>query len=443
MADVVARTKIIIEKNRKFVIDEHDSNYRIDYESASLILKAINKIAAKDRERVINHAQKVFSGTRLEKEDYAYILENISKINENEIEEILTYLGDIHHENIYIPDISNLITSISNIPQDQRAAVVNRVIADRAAADQDGYEYDADEFSRRTTLILERPLHLPLPPIGEDEEDEEDVEYGINVHAGNRDAATKKAIELLILQPTQITLSKEKVLAAYTNFRKHLAKYPNNEIRDKAELALDNNSSKNGFGGLLMERSIFCTENLTGAALIGRLCIFAEIYNNGKEKDLIIDTIVKELAKCFENIREKYKVICNEGKIQHLAVAIIQGRIEGAVIDKAAKESVLPKIVPSAAAAVDDIEETTTQAELLEADLSELFFNINRRKMGPEELISQISDFCEENQLITENREKLKSIIIGYLHTIAEPKEIQALLTRQAALERQQRRNGL
>ena len=163
----------------------------------------------------------------------------------------------------------------------------------------------------------------------------------INVHAEGRDGGTGDALKQLV----SIPYDTNRVDADYAEFIEYLNAFPNAFpnafIKLNAEYVLGLNTTHvEGFAPLdaNMEISSF-NLNITGKEFLARCWSYiqrGEFIGNHSVESLTKDrenariSLVKKIAECYEDD----SVICNPGKLQHIAVGVLQGRLKDAHIDR-------------------------------------------------------------------------------------------------------------
>ncbi len=174
---------------------------------------------------------------------------------------------------------------------------------------------------------------------------------GVNIHSKNRDKNTLYAIQSLIniWNPTS-----EEIMEEFDRFWIELIGNEDEIQKEKILDALGWNidqtprKKKVGFEGLMKTDSnghiAGFNIKITPFELLARFWHFADTYipntneNILEESNNIKKSILSNLADSSETdfVNNSSRVVCNEGKIQRLAVSILQGRligIDGKIID--------------------------------------------------------------------------------------------------------------
>lgn len=151
----------------------------------------------------------------------------------------------------------------------------------------------------------------------------------VDVHSFDRDKKTKKAISLLIEEP----ITKKEVNVNFEEFwqaRNNLSTEQKNALL--RVLGVDDNFREGNriqgdFGGLLSGNVTFYGINIDPKELIARFWKFAS--NKEYEKENLKLSVQLALIDSLQNDgKNKNHVVCNPGKIQRLAVSILQGRLK-------------------------------------------------------------------------------------------------------------------
>ena len=206
----------------------------------------------------------------------------------------------------------------------------------------------------------------------------ERIEYdrGVSVHQGDRLQRTAFGINLL--QIHQGAIPRDRRERARDEFISHLETKPMDKSKKRAarHALLGRSSYDDHWPSLLSSDSIYIADsfNISGTELIGRLWIFAESLPDPENMN-VKDSMINALSTSYHF----GKRVCNQGKVERLVIATLQGRLAGVNIDNAH--------VPT----------PPTTAESITA-----FFNneANREidEYGP--LLSAARKFCQENPLV-------------------------------------------
>jgi|GEM_PF-5135609 len=157
----------------------------------------------------------------------------------------------------------------------------------------------------------------------------------IDVHAEGREGGTERALQQLIALPYETS----QIDNDYAEFLAYLNNFPGHFTRTSAQFVLGLASSE-GFAPLSADTVITSYRlNITGKEFLARCWHYIQ------HGEFIGVTDAEALAKDRENARvglirnladayEDGAVVCNPGKLQHIAVGILQGRLESAHIDR-------------------------------------------------------------------------------------------------------------
>ncbi len=155
---------------------------------------------------------------------------------------------------------------------------------------------------------------------------------GINVHTGERDRKTAKAIQLLLRkwQP-----NRDELRQAYDEFNAFL------ESHSHAEKAIiyrvfgrsGYRQTRVDFGGLMQGKVTSGGLDISGKDLLAHFWHFAATFPVESDRDILKAGVISALIESLEGVDAEQHVICNPGKLQHLAVHVLQGYLPGAMID--------------------------------------------------------------------------------------------------------------
>lgn len=267
-----------------------------------------------------------------------------------EKEEVIYYARQLITQDTHVLDIKTIILCMSCVPSEQRAEHTRRQLAGEFVA----------EF---------QPL-------------------GIDVHSGDRDPRTRKAVELLAA--SQGKISSGKIDKAYDEFLAYLRTTRMDETRrGLAEGALLEPKKLEENFGPLVDGIGFSISGLmvSGKDLIVRLWLFASELS-GAEQVNAKEAMVAALAGSYQYGER----VCNQGKTQRLVVGVLQGRLAGVEIDRQASlpseaGAVPPPAVPPAAAMTH-------------------FFNTEAHQKIDvlDDLIAAGEEFCRSNPLVDRER---------------------------------------
>ena len=217
----------------------------------------------------------------------------------------------------------------------------------------------------------------------------------LDVHDGDRDERTKTALQLL--RKHQGPLTPGQIEEGVVAFTQYLAKMVNENgtTQSHAKRAMrslvETKGAKETFGPLLGNET-FSIKGLivSGQEAIARLWFFIEKHkeplakgNSIQEEADRINTRLGMITALSTSINSSNERICNPGKVQHLFLNVLQGRLKGANIDDV-KDAV-------------DIKVPTPQAV-------EMFFNNKTNQQIEDEdiLLAAGAVFCEENPRVNQ-----------------------------------------
>ena len=313
--------------------------------AASEIVQEVAAVAAEERADVITLVSPLFT-QEIDNRGRAVIIKMVHDVPAREREEFVALVRQLISPQM---DVHEKINQF-------------RMVAERPAAER-------AEFVRRR-LALQYAPHRLRPPQAE----------GVDVHTGNRDPRTKKAIELL--RKRQARLSFDEVDRATNEFIEYLnnSSVAPDKKRRAQDALLKPRGSSEGFGALIPPDlpDEFSVQGLltSGKELIGRLWIFASNLTE-QEQTLAKESMITALSESSDQNGER---VCNQGKTQRLIVAVLQGRLDGVNIDE------IPVQVSGAQALP-------------------MFFNVKARQDidNLEDLLEAAAKFCNENPAV--NRE--------------------------------------
>jgi hypothetical protein len=208
-----------------------------------------------------------------------------------------------------------------------------------------GIDLPLTELTPRIIQILETPLLQQIPQENADLAEiiaiQDGYEYGMSVHQGERDRYTEATYKSLL--KFQCDLDDKAIEESFSEFMNTLENQAQSDKISKIRQTLGlENALEQGFGGLLNNAYGITSLGLNGMKgdeLIGRLWHFASTYtgNEGlsenqreKERKNAQASIFSALSNCVESDGH---VVCDPGKLQRLAVSVLQGRLPGVNID--------------------------------------------------------------------------------------------------------------
>jgi hypothetical protein len=213
------------------------------------------------------------------------------------------------------------------------------------------------EYLQRLILLLELPLNQPIPPLRGGMAAAALGGYGINVHDMGRDAATRQAFQTLKEAQSQVT--EEQIKEGSRLCIQYLESLNTLNSQRALHVLRGERTAGEFFGPFLSEIGM----DTNGAEVLGRLWLFIEGIADEQDQANAKASLVKALS---DSIEEYNCRVCFPGKTQRLFVAILQGRLQGVIVDGRA-------IVPTPAEAMqifftsENHRLITTRAELLAA----------------------------------------------------------------------------
>lgn len=350
----------------------------------SLIYK-VRWIPAAEREAVITQTKRFVNENIMGEEALLCCIETVQSISSAERETVITQAMRLITQNMTAAERKRIILGIKQQIPANRDAIVGRAY-NQLLVDfpPDAARPDHHRYFSRIIELLETPLNQPIPPLNQANHAAQNAAVGINVHNGNRDQFTRQGIELLKLATGDVT--DVEIEQAKNSFINYLEAFQDNTIKTKALEAVRDGAVGSLFGPLLPDDTFTIYGlRIPGKEVVARFWRFIENYNdpNGNielERNNAKIAMVQTLSRCFEG---NGKLVCNPGKVQRLAVAVLQGRLAGVDIDEIQEALVIP----------------TNQAITLFFSLEwrqQLSLDPNRE----EELIAEAMRFCNENPLI-------------------------------------------
>ena len=156
---------------------------------------------------------------------------------------------------------------------------------------------------------------------------------GIDVHAQGRDPRTRAAVERLYESqksstPTQLRQAAKQFTVYLRDCNMDQEK---RKLAQHAFFGLGPRKSGELFGALISETEFSVVGlDISGADLIGHLWIFASNLSDSKEQANAKKGMIFALQDSYEDDGNR---VCNQGKVQRLITAVVQGRLQGVNID--------------------------------------------------------------------------------------------------------------
>jgi len=242
-------------------------------------------------------------------------------------------------------DREEIFAVVSAIPVAER---VMRAIVVQRAAFLITPEMECEDVKR---IIAAEIAHLaaeiahvnPFAHVAAERANVRQAAMQMNVHDNDRDECTRRAVELLYRQqgPIKSTLIDQanREFIAYLNASSRSLKQ-----KQLAQLALEGTPAREEFGetfGPLIDEAGFSLNGflVSGKELFGRLWIFASQLPENDQMNAK-ESMITELVNSYNDGTR----ICNQGKTQRLAIAVLQGNLPGAVIEEVRAEGVPPPV---------------------------------------------------------------------------------------------------
>lgn len=356
-------------------------------QNKAFIIEDIREIAAAEREEVFRFASEFFTNL-MGGYDKSLIIRAINKVAAVERAEVLRFALQVCTHQPIEWGMNEIIRVIDRIPANQREDVIRQALR-FITPEMNGFERQ-DVIHEIARMPAHQRNNLVLPPRRR---------RGINVHAGNRDQKTREAIALL--RRAQGNLSSRQMEQAQRAFIEYLDTSPFNEA-DKAivkrvlftpkEDLPPGDPRRELFGPLIDDREFSILGlMMTGREILARHWLYAsslpESRENHEQTNAKHGMIRALIDCCLENGHR----LCNQGKTQRLAVAVLQGRLRGV-----------------------NIEEDDSQRQVRTNVAMSMFFNTTDHQridqLAP--LLEAANRFCDQNALV--NREEFLGQIREY-----------------------------
>lgn len=326
------------------------------------VMTAFLNVHPENRAAFIEDIQRLTSGMDFQKrvEIIHAVVQAYFSINDIKISDLLSkWISPV----IKIETRSGIIIATCNIVLDRESH------AKRACQEIDLPE-GSPNFLNRFIQLLQTPLNQPIPPLGGMGAiaEENGYGYGVDVHAFGREDNTTQAFALLI--KAQQDIAKTDFDAAYQNFLLAIDAIPNEviKLRVKKVLGLKEASASDTleddieddvpegaghldeFGSLLSGPVASYGLAMTPKEFLGRLWHFVSFFRDPRldaelqrrDQENLRASMISGLA---DSIEEDGRLVCNPGKLQRMAISLLQGRLEGVRIDDLEEiEELEPKI---------------------------------------------------------------------------------------------------
>lgn len=178
------------------------------------------------------------------------------------------------------------------------------------------------------------------------------VETGIDVHAEGRDNKTQQALQQLM----NLAYDRTQINSDYEAFKTYLMQYPHEYTRLTAQYVLGMRTSQTHGHGPLSEDHIITAHdlNVSGKELLARCWHYIEHGQFIGITDPVMLSKDRENARIglIKNLADAYEddaVVCDPGKLQHIAIGILQGRLKNVHIDREIpiEDNLATDIIPS------------------------------------------------------------------------------------------------
>jgi hypothetical protein len=317
--NIITRLSLIPMKIRKELIDTYwEQLARLDAVKRTRMLELFFKAphTEKNRER-FSHLLTLCAQVDI------YLPENDTIT----LEWLYTTINFIYKINIYGTQTRHMVNSILQINDDREMNYrLNRVLERRRT--------NPDITFEKMLSIIETPFNEELPVVGHR------VNYanGINVH--ERDQQVRDAWTLL--QAHQGNLEFEPLVNEFINY---VNQQPESDRKSKILRALNGPAEAASLFPSLMEGEFSIVGlMMTGNEVIARLWHYISQITNPDDKEAAKTAMLNGLSRCFN---EGGSRICNPGKVQHLVIAVLQGRLNGVQIDEVPEDDDIIVVVPT------------------------------------------------------------------------------------------------
>jgi hypothetical protein len=188
------------------------------------------------------------------------------------------------------------------------------------------------ERGERTLQVLDRRLSDTIPPYGQDfATGENPYAQRVDVHAAGRDQKTREAFKLLVSlwQP-----SKEEI---QENCQSLVAHVEQKDPAVAARVLTGTEKKDNDYGALLTGWGLSIDGQIIPAqTILAHLWHFVTVEVATVSPSDVEPAKVSLVSAMRESIEDDDDhVVCDPGKYQHLALSILQGRLEGVKFDSA------------------------------------------------------------------------------------------------------------
>lgn len=271
-------------------------------------------------------------------------LNNFPKDDWIDVIEKTAFFLDGRTKSSYMTDeITTLLRVMLNTPIQDRLKHLERIEERLLDIFPIGLLIDHYNIDFLITKQLSIPLDQPLPGrLGRMAAAAARGKRHINVHDGQRDVLTTKALKLLREHQADMINLEEALEAAedcIAYLKKEKDKTEDVQLKQKLEialLALEAPIKQGGqdWGPLLTEPSQDPNESnlyLVGKEVLGRLWLYIQTIPDQADGENAIASLISALNSSTRSADGSR--VCNPGKIERLFIAILQGRLEGVVID--------------------------------------------------------------------------------------------------------------
>ena len=341
--------------------------------NAQEIINTIDALAAiPPNHEIFFYAIFVRASTKeMNAEERMNLIKDLATIPSGQIFVIFDFLVQASVEEINAEEITNIINAIANFDSDERDEIIRlakllmNVGQTAKEKIQITQEIAAIPRNERGNFVQQQVNVLQAA--------RQNTPEGVDVHS--RDGRVRAAIEML--RRDQGGISTAEMNRAVDEFKEYL----NNQQMDPnhkklaQDALLGPKGSNDDFGPLISDTNFSILGlALSGEEVIGRLWIFASNLTGPDETNAKIG-MISALKNSYDHTQDR---ICNPGKTQSLAIAVLQGRLGGVNIE------LTQEMHPPTSHAIN------------------MFFNIeaNRAIEELEPLLKAAERFCNENSLI-------------------------------------------
>ncbi|MCX6990969.1 MAG: hypothetical protein NTX49_07920 [Chlamydiae bacterium] len=317
----------------------------------------------------------VTQGLRITANEYSYssCLEVLSGISHAERDAFVTQVLRVFALEVGNVFWNHILNVLSRVPHQEREQRVTRAVNQLAIDFPPGVERLGYIVQYRLTELLETAIAEPITHfhdireavVGPDGridvlaflggfagQPAAAAAAGINVHAAGRDERTSAA--MVLLRNATGAMTQQQIDQANREFLAYLRRRPASANRTLAERAFIGPRDRGNPFGPLQPDATFTIHGLAipGKEVVARLWRFSNTYvdrargaNIEGEKENARRAMVAALTGSYD----AHGMVCNPGKVQRLAVSVLQGRLDGVNIDQVAVAAAVPAMTAQVA----------------------------------------------------------------------------------------------